>query len=121
MKVLSVAALALACSVHASTLKGDPASCSVLAVAMAEFAVGRDGGASLAQANQYFDQIVKDIYGTPNSVINDAEDVQYVKDVIARLWDEKNPMSKVGGSQLKVLVVKDCMAGHGSKKQPPQT
>lgn len=90
---------------QAATLKGS-ADCGFFAEQMRLTAEMRDSGTPWSEAEKWLSSAMQQAYGQPGSIVNDADDVKYIKSVVHSIWN--GPLKVVSGHTLMMQVFKDC-------------
>lgn len=108
LKPLAVILLALSTvGVNAASLRGSPENCPHFANVMTDAGERRDAGLPYETAFQIYESGAREAVGLPGSILQSEEDVQYVLDVLKRLYEP--PMLDVHGHDLRILLLYECL------------
>ncbi|HEX7766306.1 MAG TPA: hypothetical protein VF443_06295 [Nitrospira sp.] len=106
MRALALGLL-LACSVaSAGTLRGNDENCRHLGRVFIQLAGQRDQGVTLSEMEQITGADMAEALGKPDSILQDQDDVAYVKSKVRELYGKAKDQSPV---QVGLSVFLDCL------------
>lgn len=99
---------------HAGVLKGDMENCTFLAKVVVNWKQYRDQGVPWERALAFLNGSLATAVGAPSSIVQDEEDMAFVRETMRDLWDRSTELGRAEGAQVPAYVLRKCMNGYGS-------